>query len=381
MLWLDEHNAADYLRQRGWLAEGERAVVRPLAGGVSNQVLYVERPERPGDDFVLKQARPQLRTAAPWFASIERVWREVEVLRICHELVGRRDSRLPRLSAQTPEVLEEDREGYAFAMQAAPPGHRTWKQDLLAGRADPAVAEQCGRLLGCLHALSWNDAQLAERIGDRTLFDQLRIEPYYRSVARAHPDMAPQFQRLIDSVWQHPIALVHADFSPKNLLLYPGGMMLIDFETGHYGDPAFDLGFFLSHLLLKAVYHAPAHEPFVALAWHFLREYGVEFALRASPDAEDHWPSRITLADQAELARRGVHNLAGCMWARLDGTSRIEYLEDEGQRQWVRGVCRQLLSGQPGDLMDVLKFFGDIPPPAARPQGPGPAGSPQLKGV
>jgi 5-methylthioribose kinase len=45
---------------------------------------------------------------------------------------------------------------------------------------------------------------------------------------------------------------VHGDFSPKNLLIYGNSLMLIDFEVGHYGDPAFDLGFFLSHLTLKA---------------------------------------------------------------------------------------------------------------------------------
>ncbi|HEX3654358.1 MAG TPA: aminoglycoside phosphotransferase family protein [Pirellulales bacterium] len=362
MLWLDEQNAADYLRQRGWLTPDEGATVRPLAGGVSNQVLYVECPDRSGGDFVLKQARPQLRTAAPWFASIERIWREVEVLRICHDLTARRDSRLPPLVAHTPEVLFEDRDNYVFAMQAAPPGHRTWKQDLLAGHADPHVAEQCGRLLGCLHSMSWDDAQLAERIGDRTLFDQLRIEPYYRALARAHPDMAPRIQQLIDSVWQHPTALVHADFSPKNLLLYPGGMMLIDFETGHYGDPAFDLGFFLTHLLLKAVYHAPDQGPFLELVAGFIQAYELECT--ATMQLADCRPDADRLAQWQAMSLRGVHNLAGCMWARLDGTSKIEYLEDEGQREWVRDVCRQLLSSGQLAFQDVLKIFHDAPPPA-----------------
>jgi 5-methylthioribose kinase len=173
--------------------------------------------------------------------------------------------------------------------------------------------------------------------------------------------------------------LVHADFSPKNLLLYPGGMMLVDFETGHWGDPAFDLGFFLSHLLLKAVYHAPAHEPFVALAWHFLRDYNLEFAQRIDLDATGQGLGRISLSDQAALERRATLNLAGCLWARLDGTSQIEYLEDAGQREWIRGVCRRLLTDEPLDLGDALKLFGDIPPAVGRPSGS--AGSPQLKGV
>ncbi len=68
---------------------------------------------------------------------------------------------------------------------------------------------------------------------------------------------------------------MHADFSPKNLLVYDGGrgLMMVDFETGHYGDPAFDLGFFLSHLVLKAFYHAPRHEPLLELTEQFWIAY------------------------------------------------------------------------------------------------------------
>ena len=45
---------------------------------------------------------------------------------------------------------------------------------------------------------------------------------------------------------------VHADFSPKNILVHRRGLTVVDFETAHAGDPAFDVGFFLSHVTLKA---------------------------------------------------------------------------------------------------------------------------------
>ena len=45
--------------------------------------------------------------------------------------------------------------------------------------------------------------------------------------------------------------LVLGDFSPKNILVHSAGLILLDFECAHAGDAAFDLGFFLSHLLLK----------------------------------------------------------------------------------------------------------------------------------
>ena len=346
MHFLDETNAEAYLRQQGWVGRDEHFVVRRPTGGVSNEVLYVARPDRADCDFVLKQARPQLRTPEPWFSSVERIWREVEVLRICQRLLQTETSseaRLPGvLMAATPRVLREDRSNYLFAMSAAPPDHRVWKADLLAGRVEPTIAEACGRLLGRLHAGTWHDAEVARQLDDRRLYDELRLDPYYRFVARAQPRYAAAFERLIDQTWRERHSLVHADFSPKNLLVYDGGLLLVDFETGHYGDPAFDLGFFLSHLVLKAAYHAPAHEAFLALTVAFWNAYRAEL-------------SRVVAGDEIDrLERRAVENFAGCAWARLDGKSQVDYLTDPSHRNIVRGLCQELVNRPDDDWRSVL---------------------------
>jgi 5-methylthioribose kinase len=355
MLLLDELNAADYLRRAGHIGAGEQISVAPLAGGVSNEVLYVARPEHEGRDFVLKQARPQLRTPDPWFANVERVWREVEVLRICQQVLEREPAdplsantssaaapsdNEPR--AVTPRILFEDRAEYIFAMSAAPRDHRVWKRDLLAGHVEPAIARACGRLLGQLHAATWLDPDTAARIGDRTLFDELRIDPYYRALTRAYPEAQGDLQPLIAQLDRPGLSLVHADFSPKNLLVFSGGLMMVDFETGHFGDPAFDLGFFLSHLVLKACQAAPRHEPYLDLTRRFWDVYGDQVA------------GRIGDVNYAPLVRRAVQNFAGCAWARLDGTSKIDYLEDPRRREGVRGWARRLLQAPSNDWNEVL---------------------------
>ncbi|HJT30429.1 MAG TPA: phosphotransferase [Pirellulales bacterium] len=346
MRLIDETNAESYLREQHWVSVRERVKIRRLTGGVSNEVLYVARPDRTGTDFVLKQARPQLRTPQPWFSSVERVWREIDVLRTCERVLLAEPVR-PRtpphtLLAATPRVLHEDRENYAFAMTAAPPDHRVWKADLLGGRIEPVIAEACGHLLGRLHAGTWHDAQVAEQLDDRRLFDELRLDPYYRQVARVCPDHTASFERLIDSVMSERHCLVHADFSPKNLLVYEGGLLLVDFETGHYGDPAFDLGFFLSHLVLKAAYHAPGHEAYLALTRGFWKAYHAELA------------GVISDEDWRQLERRAILNFAGCAWARLDGKSQIDYLTDEGRRKLVRDLCRTLLDQPVDDWQQAL---------------------------
>ena len=348
MLWLTKENLTDYLCRSGRLAPDEAVEVRELTGGVSNVVLYVRRLDVVGGDFVVKQAREQLRVAQPWFSPLERIWREVDVMRWCHRLLesGQRtdedaaDTATPSPpalpAATTPEILWEDRKQFCFAMSAAPPNHTTWKACLLAGEFDTAIAAACGTLLGTLHGQSWGDAAIAEALGDRRLFDDLRLDPYYRTVARQYPQFAEPLQRLLDSVPDHAVALTHADFSPKNLLVYPGGLMMVDFETGHYGDPAFDLGFFLSHLVLKTHFHAArdaqaaaACQALIATFWqHYLPQL----------------PDQVSSEEKHALVGRGIQHLAGGAWARLDGKSPVDYLADVPSRDAIRRACQTILT-------------------------------------
>lgn len=342
MLIVDEANAVEYLRDLGWIDRHERASVRTLAGGVSNCVLYVSRPDRPGIDFVFKQAREQLRTPDPWFCGVERIWREVAVLQWCERLLAGSPAVACRVS--TPRILHEDRANYAFAMSAAPANHRVWRTELLAGHFDPRIAAACGNVLGSLHAASWERADVARDLDDRQIFDELRLDPYYRFTARSQPDVAADLERLIASVWRRRRCLVHADFSPKNLLTYEGGLMLVDFETGHYGDPAFDLGFYLAHSMLKAFFHAPKHESLFELTRQFWSAY------------EHIVAPRVGAHEYASLVQHGILNLAGCAAARVDGKSKVDYLSETRHRPAVRAWFRDLFSEAPTAWVRVLEL-------------------------
>ncbi len=243
MLLIDASNAEDYLRHTGRIAPDETVRVRELAGGVSNVVLLVSRTT--GEPrFVVKQVREQLRVPEPWYCSIERIWREVDVLEVCHRALAETSAvGLPpgEPTIAVPRVLFCDRDNYLFAMSAVP-DHEVWKAQLLRGEICLATAAACGRLLGTIHAATWQQPDVAQRLGDTSFFDALRLDPYYRHVARSHADVAPALQRLVASLAEHPRCLVHGDFSPKNILVHRGGLTLVDFEVGHFGDPAFDLG-------------------------------------------------------------------------------------------------------------------------------------------
>jgi aminoglycoside phosphotransferase (APT) family kinase protein len=321
--------------------------VRELSGGVSNIVFLVSpQGETP---FVLKQARQQLRVPQPWFCGVDRLLREIDVLHVCDRVLWQTaveaqraaGSHSARIAVEVPAILFEDRENYLYAMTAAPPQHTTWKQQLLAGNADTQVAAACGELLAKIHSQTWLDEAVAQQFDDRQFFDALRLDPYYRQIAKVHPELAPTVNALIDSVLEHRRCLVHGDFSPKNLLLWDTGLMLIDFEVGHYGDPAFDLGFFLTHLVLKTAHHCRRRDEYLELVESFCRAYRLNMQ------------SPVNAEELAALELRGVKNLAGCMLARVDGKSRVDYLFDE---DLVRKMAIDILTSD-----DAIWNFDSIP--------------------
>ncbi|MEO8494117.1 MAG: phosphotransferase [Planctomycetota bacterium] len=337
MQLINEHNAEAYLRRRNLLAPDEAVSIQELPGGVSNVVLYVTRPT--GADFVVKQACEQLRVASPWFCSVERIWREVETMQVCTELLTD-SSTQPPLPTSTPEILFTDPDNFLYGMSAVE-DHETWKQQLLRGEVDDDVARACGWLMGRLHGGTWNGGRLPDNLHDRQFFDDLRVDPYYRELARVHPDLTPAINRLINSLDNSICCLVHGDFSPKNLLVYEHGLVLIDFEVGHFGDPAFDIGFFLSHLALKAFRAGKDFSKYLAAIAVFRESYANEFCRRASE------------TELRAIEARGAANLAACMLARIDGKSRVDYLS-EPTRSLVRSITRAMLLDSVASLDDVI---------------------------
>jgi 5-methylthioribose kinase len=331
MLELTTDNTIPYLRERGWIDEGP-ARVEVLAGGVSNLVLRIETPKRL---LVLKQSRPQLRTRDAWFSDLERVYREQEVMQALAPL-------LPPLTV--PEVLFVDRGSYVFVMAHAPRGAKVWKQQLLAGDIDFALGEHAGRILGRIHEATAQNPHLVEPFADRTVFVQLRVDPYYRRIQERRPEVADAVQPLIDRLMTARDGLCHGDYSPKNILTHEHGFTLVDYETAHLGDPTMDLGFFLSHLMLKAVKRSHDRQRHFELTRRFWHGYTAE----------------TSFLPHAELQRRGIEHCAVCLLARIDGTSPVEYLPEEDKREAVRRLGRTMLLERPAQWSEVLEMAEEV---------------------
>lgn len=326
-------NLPCYLAAQGLIEKSERPVVRELGGGVSNLVLLAELPDGPSGParrWVVKQSLEKLRVKDDWRSDRERIFREAEAMEALRAAVG----------GSVPEVLHVDRDRYLFVMTAAPAGSLVWKESLLLGDIQPGVARAAGELLARIITASRADPRFREKFEDRTVFDQLRVDPYYRTTASRRPEVSCALHELIEDSWAVRTALVHGDYSPKNILARAGGIFLIDFEVVHWGDPAFDSAFLLNHLCLKA-FHKP----------HLAEQY-----LAA---AREFWRALVDgLEVHGDLEPMTARHMGGLMLARIDGKSPVEYITDLTTQDRVRRTAKRLLLEGPGRIEESLESVG-----------------------
>jgi 5-methylthioribose kinase len=281
---------------------------------------------------ILKQSLGKLRVEREWLSDRERIFREASAMRWAE---GRlRGGRVPKL-------LLEDRENFLIAMESAPSDAEMWKTRLFRREFDPASAHAAGTMLGSLIAASWNDPEARRIFGDQTVFRQLRIDPYYRFTASIVPEFADYYHDLIRRSEARAVSLVHGDWSPKNLLVSPEkstpDVWAIDWEAIHFGDPSFDVGFLLNHLLLKSI-AMPRHRPDLA---HLARVFSEALAKELPSGAE--W-----------VPGAAIEHLPALLLARADGKSPAEYL-DARMRDLARSLAKDLMLHPAASVNEVFE--------------------------
>lgn len=318
-----------YLREHGHIRRDEAPVFTPLPGGVSNRTVRVDRVE--GDSFVLKQALARLRVETEWYSDPRRIGQEALGLEWLE--------RLAPAGTITP-LRFRDANQHLLAMQAVPLPHENWKTRLLAGGLQRQHVGQFGGLLGTIHRRSWEQpAELSARFDNRTFFESLRLEPYYRFTASRHAAATKFFGDLIAETLATRIALTHGDYSPKNVLVYQDRLVLLDHEVIHFGDPAFDLGFSLTHFLSKAN-HLPAQRKEFLDATRFCWQ--------------TYQQTAAELAKTDGFEARAVRHTLGCLLARVDGRSPLEYLS-AAERDRQRTVVLTLIRKPPERIPELVE--------------------------
>jgi 5-methylthioribose kinase len=253
---LSEATLPGYLAAAGLIDPREPLAVEPLGDGNIN---WVRRFRTRAGSRVVKQARQTLERFPEYRASTERIVFEARY----YETVAPFDG-----EGICPQILHFDPAERVLVL-----GDLGSVERLDAARArraaGRAAAAALGRFLGRVHA-GTRSPELATRFandGMRRLHgehvfrlpfrqNQFPLSPALRARAR-ELEADRRLVARIDAAYARYLeprgALVHGDVQAANVLLAPDGPKLLDAEIAHVGDPAFDVGQLVAHLLLPAV--------------------------------------------------------------------------------------------------------------------------------
>ena len=313
------------LRESGLLRNGRHSVT-PLAGGVSCDIWRVEEE---GRQFAVKRALPKLRVQAEWFADPARNRHEQDYLKYVGKF----------LPGSVPAILFSGDD--FFAMEFLGAEFRDWKTMLLSGEIEPGTAADAGRTLGRIHRESWRDPAAANTFATDRHFHDLRIAPYLLAAAERHPGIAPRIRAEAARLASTKLALVHGDYSPKNLMVAPGRLVVLDCEVAWFGDPAFDLCFLVNHLLLKSLHLREKTEAFLNLIPWTIFAYHEEIG-------DSHFQT---------VSRNSPALLLCLLLARVDGKSPAEYLTDPEKKDFIRSFVRRHIASPPETLPELVELW------------------------
>ncbi|MAM69000.1 MAG: aminoglycoside phosphotransferase [Rhodospirillaceae bacterium] len=319
----------DFLRTAGLISADDTPHPEALTGGVSSDIWKIETAN---GNICIKRALSQLKTEKKWEAPVSRNASEADWIRTVETIAP----------DAVPEVLCQDRETGMFAMPYFDPeDYPVWKSQLRDGVVSIETAAAVGKTLGLIHAATADNEDIALTFCTNDIFHAIRIEPYLLRTAESCPDVAPRLKELAETTAANRISLVHGDVSPKNILAGPEGPVFLDAECAWYGEPAFDLAFCLNHLFLKCIWR-PDHweaylESFTAMSAAYL--------------------SQVTWEPPTDIERRTAGLLAGLLLARIDGTSPVEYITEEPEKDRVRRAARRGLNEPPPTLAGMIRIF------------------------
>lgn len=325
----DKGHLRTYLHNTKRIKDDEDPEFKILDGGVSNRTVWVQRKDE--TDWILKQALEKLRVQTDWFSAPERIHREAAGLRWLSDLIP----------DNVPSFIFEDMEWHILAMSAIAQPHENWKSVLLQGEPLISHAVQFGDLLAHIHNAIEDYPAIAQDFADAKFFEELRLDPYYAYTASQVVPAEDFLNTLIHDTRQRRQALVHGDYSPKNVLIYDNRLYILDYEVIHFGDPAFDIGFSMTHFLSKAHYRKAHRQTFIAMASAYWETY--------SNNISQHFISQ-------SIEPYAVKHTLACLLARVAGRSPLEYL-DATHRERQKEIVLQLIDEHIETIPDLITRF------------------------
>ncbi len=313
------------------LIEDRNPSARSLTGGVSSDVTLIESGRR---RFVLKRALARLRVGEAWYADVKRNETECRCLRY---LAGIVPDSVPRVRHHNPDL------NY-FCMDYLGTEYANYKTLLLSGDHRSAISARAARTLALIHRHTWGKDEVEKSFATLDQFWALRLDPYLGTAARRNPALREPLMQEANRLASTGLALVQGDFSPKNLMLCGDRLVVLDCEAAWYGDPAFDVAFFINHFMIKAIH---------------LRQWSQEY-INLARVAWDVYANTLGAERMEGMAVRVGRLLPMLMLARVDGKSAVEYLTDESKKTVIRNFCHNQIPQQYHDVSRCMENWRSV---------------------
>ena len=312
---MDQELIASILYEKG-LIDDRSIEFEPLKGGISSDIYKISDGQH---TYVVKQALPKLKVQDDWYAEVSRNIIEQDFIHFMQ-------SNLPD---SVSKIFYADRKHCFFVMEYLDDDYQNWKQQLLNGCFEARTAIRAAELLAEIHIKSRDREDIKNTFNHAANFYGLRIEPYLVATGEHHPELKYFFLEEAERLKHHREALVHGDYSPKNMMIKENRLIILDHEAAWFGDPAFDLAFFLNHLYLKMLFH------------FFRCKKMNDLTTVAFSAYMNKWVGE----KKEEMEIRTGRLLLMLMLARMDGKSPVEYF-NEKEIKFVRSFVHELLPAQ-----------------------------------
>jgi hypothetical protein len=320
-----------YLTGKEVFAENAGLYVRYFSGGVSCTVAFVSDTKK---QVIIKQALPALKVAELWECDPGRMAAEYKALEIYARLTPR----------YVPLPVFYDEENNIMCREAAPEDCPMWKTQLLEGLLDFRVAEKAIDSLLIVHNETAGKSEVKEAFQNTDVFYNLRINPYIEFTVEKHRELKKDSEAVIELLMGGKFALVHGDYSPKNILVSGDQIFILDMEVAHFGHPAFDLAFFSNHFLLKSIKNKRWSDAYLNMLRYMM----------------DIYFKGLTCMDALTLEKAAVLTLAFLFLARVDGKSPAEYITQEEDKTLIRQISFEMLNGRMGSFDEVISLVKNV---------------------
>ena len=320
-----------YLTQKGIIRDGGTCRVQELSGGIINRVSRIEAAE---GNLIVKQFLDRMRIDRNIKMSPKSFYYEKYAI---NYLDGTLHEKI------TPAVIFSDDETRLICMKDLGEKNRLDLQ-MISEEFDISIFSKIGRVIADIHNTSFFNKALPI-LFDNDEFHELKIlHRYYKNVN--DPSLQAVRDELIRKCRRNRITLIHNDLKPNNFFVVDGRPYLLDYEGVYYGDPAFDVGYFLGHLFLY-YFHRPTtkNKQMILNFWH-------------------EYISSLKLEQKRELENNVIRHTGFIMMYKLTGIAKDDYkFIDDNHKERIMDIAKRIILS---DITKVSDLFGMCDPDAAR---------------